>query len=63
MEVPERSTHSRYRIHLQTKKMAEESDEKIKRLEKAHQDQQGQIAEMIEMLRTLVRDKRQAAGQ
>ena len=43
--------------------MAEESDARIERLEKASQDQQGQIAEMMEMLRTLVRDKAQAAGQ
>ena len=43
--------------------MAQESDAKIERLEKASQDQQGQITKMMEMLRTLVRDKAQAAGQ
>ena len=42
--------------------MDEESDTRIERLEKAHQDQQGQIAKMMEMLRTLVNDKRQAVG-
>ena len=42
--------------------MAEESDA-IECLEKASQDQQGQLAEMMEMLRTLVRDKAQAIGQ
>ena len=45
------------------KKMAEESDARIEWLEKANQDQQGQMAEMMEMLRTLVRDKAQAADQ
>ena len=35
----------------------------IKHLEKASQDQQGQMAEMMEMLRTLVREKAQAIGQ
>ena len=43
--------------------MAEESDIRIERLEKASQDQQGQLAEMMEMLRTLVRDKAQVVGQ
>ena len=43
--------------------MAEESDARIKRLEKASQDQQEQMAEMMEMLRTLVRDKTQVVGQ
>ena len=43
--------------------MAEESDARIERLEKASQDQQGQLAKMMEMLRTLVRDKAQAAGE
>ena len=43
--------------------MTEESDTRIEPLEKASQDQQGQMAEMMEMLRTLVRDKAQATGQ
>ena len=43
--------------------MAEESDIRIERLEKASQDQQGQLAEMMEMLRTLVRDKAHTTGQ
>ena len=42
--------------------MIEKSDAKIKRLEKAHQDQHEQMVEMIEMLRTLVSEKGQAAG-
>ena len=43
--------------------MAEESDARIERLEKASQDQQGQLAEITELLKTLVRDKAQAAVQ
>ena len=43
--------------------MAEKSDTRIERLEKASQDQQWQLAEMMEMLRTLVRDKAQVADQ
>ena len=42
--------------------MAEESDARIERLEKASQDQQGQMVEVMEMLRTLVRDKAQATS-
>ena len=43
--------------------MAKESDARIERLEKASQDQYGQMVEMMEMLRTLVRDKAQVTGQ
>ena len=43
--------------------MTEESDARIERLEKASQDQQGQLEEMMEMLKTLLRDKAQEAGQ
>ena len=43
--------------------MIEESDARIEWLEKASQDQQRQMDEMMEMLRTLVRDKAEAAGQ
>ena len=43
--------------------MIEESDVRIKRLEKARQDQQGQLAEITELLKTLVRDKAQAVEQ
>ena len=42
--------------------MAEESDARIERLEKAHQDTQGQMTEMMEMLRTLVKEKGLATG-
>ena len=47
----------------QTRSMVEESDARIERLEKASQDQQGQMVEMMKMLWTLVRDKAQVAGQ
>ena len=43
--------------------MTEESDARIERLKKASQDQQGQLTEITELLKTLVRDKAQAAGQ
>ena len=43
--------------------MTKESDARIERLEKASQDQQGQLAEITELLKTLVRDKAQAAVQ
>ena len=42
--------------------MAEKSDAKIERLEKAHQDHQGQMAKMMELLRTLVKEKGEASG-
>ena len=43
--------------------MTEESDARIERLEKANQDQQGQLAEIMELLKTLVKNKAQAAVQ
>ena len=42
--------------------MAEKNDARIEWLEKASQYQQGQMVEMMEMLRTLVRDKAQATS-
>ena len=48
--------YHRYNTRAKTKRMARESDAKIEHLEKASQDQQGQMAKMIEMLKTLVRD-------
>ena len=63
MKAPEQTTRPRYRTRLQTKKMAEESDARIEWLEKTSQDQKGQMAEMMEMLRTLVRDKAQPIDQ
>ena len=43
--------------------MAEESDVRIEWLEKASQEQQGQMAKMMEILRILVRDKAQTTCQ
>ena len=43
--------------------MAEESNARIEQLEKASQEQQGQMAKVMEMLRTLVKDKAQATVQ
>ena len=43
--------------------MTEENDARIERLKKASQDQQGQLAKITELLKTLVRDKAQATGQ
>ena len=43
--------------------MTKGSDGRIKRLEKASQDEQRQLTEITELLKTLVRDKAQAAGQ
>ena len=40
--------------------MTEESDARIERLEKDSQESRAQIAEMIELIRTLIKDKRQA---
>ena len=62
-KTPEQTTCPWYRTRLQTKKIVEESDAKIERLEKASQDQQGQMAKMMEMLRTLVKDIAQVVGQ
>ena len=42
--------------------MAEESDTRIERLEKASQKSREQMAEMMELIRTLIKDKRQASG-
>ena len=42
--------------------MAEESDARIERLEKDSQESRAQIAEMMELIKTLIRDKGQASG-
>ena len=55
-------TCRRYLTRSQTRKMAEENDVRIERLEKASQDQQRQLAEMMELLRTLVKEKRHASS-
>ena len=42
--------------------MAEESDARIERLEKDSQESWAQMTEMMELIRTLIKDKRQASG-
>ena len=42
--------------------MAEESDAQIERLKKDSQESRAQIAEMMELIRTLIRDKGQASS-
>ena len=42
--------------------MAEETDARIERLEKESQESRAQMTEMMELIRTLVRDKRPASG-
>ena len=42
--------------------MAEESDVRIEQLEKASQKSREQMAKMMELIRTLIKDKGQASG-
>ena len=42
--------------------MAEKNDARIERLEKESQESQAQISKMMELIRTLIRDKGQASG-
>ena len=42
--------------------MAEESDARIELLEKASQESREQMVEMMELIRTLIKDKGQASG-
>ena len=42
--------------------MAEENDGKVERLEKAHQDTQEKVAEIMEMIRALMKGKESAEG-
>ena len=52
----------RYRTRSQTRRMTEESDARIERLEKESQESRAQMSEMMELIRTLIRDKGQASG-
>ena len=52
----------RFRTRARAKAMAEESDARIKRLEKESQESRAQMSEMMELIRTLIRDKGQASG-
>ena len=42
--------------------MAEENDARIERLEKESQESRAQMSEIMELIRTLIRDKGQALG-
>ena len=42
--------------------MAEENDAQIERLEKESQESRAQMSKMMELIRTLIRDKGQASG-
>ena len=52
----------RYRTRSQTRKMTEKSDARIEWLEKDNQELRAQMAEMMELIRTLIKDKGQASG-
>ena len=52
----------RYRTRSQARRMAEENDARIERLEKESQKSRAQMSEMIKLIRTLIRDKGQASG-
>ena len=52
----------RFRTRARARAMAEESDAQIERLEKDSQESRAQIAEMMELIKTLIRDKGQASG-
>ena len=52
----------RYRTRSQTRRMIEESNARIEWLEKESQESQAQMSEMMELIRTLIKDKGQALG-
>ena len=47
----------RYLTRSQTRRMIEESDTWIEQLEKDSQESRAQMAEMMELVRTLIKDK------
>ena len=55
-------TPHRFKTKAHAKAMAEKSDARIERLEKDSQELRAQIAEMMELIKTLIRDKGQASG-
>ena len=52
----------RYHTRSQGRKMAEETDAQIERLERESQESQAQMTKMMELIRTLVRDKGPASA-
>ena len=55
-------TPHRFRTRARAKAMAEETDARFERLEKENQKSRAQMTEMMELIRTLIRDKGQALG-
>ena len=55
-------TPHRFRTRARARAMAKESDARIERLEKNSQESRAQIAKMMELIKTLIRDKGQASG-
>ena len=58
MDSQEQAIRHRYRTRSQTRRMTEESDAQIERLEKESQESRAQMTKMMELIRTLIRDKR-----
>ena len=57
MDSQEQVIRHRYRTLSQTRRMIEESDARIERLEKESQESRVQMSEMMELIRALIRDK------
>ena len=62
MDSQEQVIRHRYHTRSQARKMAEETNAQIERLEKESQESRAQMTEMMELLRTLIRDKGPASG-
>ena len=58
----EQVIRNRYHTRSQARRMAEENDAWIERFEKKSQESRAQMLEMMELIRTLIRDKGQASG-
>ena len=58
MDFQEQVIRLRYRTRSQTRRMIKESDARIERLEKASQESREQMTKMMELIRTLIKDKR-----
>ena len=52
----------RYRTRSQTRKMVEKTDARIERLERESQESRAQMTKMMELIRTLIRDKGPTSG-
>ena len=56
------SAPHRFRTRARAKAMAEETDARFERLEKESQESRAQMTEMMELIRTLIKDKASASG-